>query len=89
MRDKQNLPAAVILAQGIDWNVFIDAYLMDAAKVGARFAAKAYEDGSGLIENGATVATPPVTVIAEKGELKLLKSVEGSDHYVIVSELQS
>lgn len=75
------------MAKRIDWSVFVDAYLTDAARVGVRFAAKAYCDGSGLIGNGATVATPPVTVIAEKGEFKLLRSIDGDDHYVIVSEL--
>lgn len=79
-------PAAVIHARKIDWGVPVDAFLADAAKVGDRYAAKAYGDQSGRAEDGDTVVTPPVTFLTSDGTYKLFRSVCGRDHYVIVSE---
>lgn len=54
------IPAQVAIARLIDWGVSIDAFLVDAARVGTRFAASVYLDRSGASVNGMTIATPPV-----------------------------
>ncbi|WP_122762014.1 hypothetical protein, partial [Pseudomonas viridiflava] len=76
-------------ARGVDWGVPIDAYLMNAAKVGSRFAASVYLDRSGTAANGVTVATPPVFHVAKIRGFEMVRSVCGSDHYVIVSRLSA
>ncbi|TDK54031.1 hypothetical protein E1508_17010 [Pseudomonas moraviensis] len=73
------------MAQGIDWPVHIDAYLSSAAKFGERYVALIYCDGSGVSENGMTVATPAVECVDVKMGFKLMRSA-GGDHYVITSE---
>jgi hypothetical protein len=72
-------------ASQIDWGVFVDAYLTDAARVGERYAACAHRDRSGVICDGMTIVTPPVVVLAEVGTFSLLRSLSGQDHYVIVT----
>lgn len=81
----QGLPSEVVLAQSIDWSVHIDAYLFSAARMGDRYVAVVYGDGSKVSEDGMTVATPPVRCVAEKEGFKLIRSANG-DHYVITSE---
>ncbi|WP_313629623.1 hypothetical protein [Pseudomonas sp.] len=83
---ESDLPAAVILASEIDWGVFVDAFLTDAAKVGVRYAAKVFGDRSGRTADGSTVVTPPVTFVCMNGTFKLFRSSCGGDHYVVVSE---
>ncbi|WP_420801177.1 hypothetical protein [Pseudomonas brassicae] len=79
------LPSEVVMAQGIDWPVHIDAYLSNAAKLGECYVALVYSDGSGVSENGMTVATPVVRCVDVKMGFKLMRSA-GGDHYVITSE---
>lgn len=79
-------PPQVELARGMVWGVPIDAYLMDAAKVGDRFVAKAYADLSNRIADGSTIATPPVRLLRAEGPFRLIQSTSGKDHYVIVSD---
>ncbi|MBL3874883.1 hypothetical protein EGV01_23485, partial [Pseudomonas syringae pv. theae] len=45
------IPAQVAIARLIDWGVSIDAFLVDAARVGTRFAASVYLDRSGASVN--------------------------------------
>ncbi|GAB0076351.1 hypothetical protein TOC8171_17510 [Pseudomonas syringae] len=81
------LPAAVERAMTYDWGVLVDAYLMDAGRVGDRYAATVFCDRSGRARDGMTVATPAVEHISTQGGFQLLRAVAASDHYVIVSEL--
>lgn len=81
------LPPLVGQAAGIDWGVTVDAYLMEAARVGDRVTARVYCDLSGVISDGMTVATPELRIVRQKGDYTLVQSVTGRDHYVIVSEL--
>lgn len=81
------LPAAVESAMSYDWGVLVDAYLMDAGRVGDRYAATVFCDRSGRADDGMTVATPAVEHVATQGGFQLLRAVATSDHYVIVSEL--
>lgn len=81
-----DIPAEVSAASDMDWGVAIDAYLVGAARVGKRYAASAYLDRSGLIANGATVATPEVSVVGQRGGFLLLRSLSGQDHYVIAGQ---
>jgi hypothetical protein len=74
------------MARSIDWGVTIDAYLMCAARMGNRYAAKAYSDRSGKISDGMTVVTPPVTRLLDKDGFVVVRSVSHQDHYVIVTE---
>lgn len=83
------LPNEVRRAQKVNWGVLVDAYLMQAAPVGNRFAAVAYADQSGRIADGTTVATAPVRSIAIRGGFQLLQTLDASDHYVLVTELKS
>ncbi|MEB3438066.1 hypothetical protein U8291_13685 [Pseudomonas sp. A2] len=80
-----DLPPEVALAQGMDWDVHIDAYLCDAARLGERYVALVYSDRSGKSSNGMTVATPPVRCVDVREGFKLMRS-DGGDHYVITSE---
>ncbi|RMM79805.1 hypothetical protein ALQ71_00054 [Pseudomonas coronafaciens pv. striafaciens] len=80
------LPAEVIKAMALNWGVYIDAYLLDAARVGNRYAAIAFCDQSGASSNGMTVATPPVRHVATQGAFKLLQTTDGADNYVLVTE---
>ncbi|EFW80290.1 hypothetical protein [Pseudomonas savastanoi] len=80
------LPAEVVRAMALDWGVYIDAYLLDAARVGNRYAAIAFCDQSGASSNGMTVATPPVRHVATRGAFKLLQTLDGADSYVLVTE---
>ncbi len=70
----------------LDWRVSVDAYLIDAARVGTRYAAIAFCDQSGASSNGMTVATPPVRHVATRGAFKLLQTLDGADNYVLVTE---
>lgn len=81
------LPAAVERAMSYDWGVFVDAYLMDAGRVGDRYAATVFCDRSGRAGDGMTIATPAVEHVATQGGFQLLRAVAACDHYVIVSEL--
>ncbi|RMP83684.1 hypothetical protein ALQ15_200135 [Pseudomonas syringae pv. actinidiae] len=78
-------PSEVAQAKSQEWGVFVDAYLVDAARVGNRYAATVYCDQSGS-PDGATVATPPVREISKKGGFALLQTIDAQDHYVIASE---
>ncbi|MEX5499160.1 hypothetical protein [Pseudomonas syringae] len=80
------LPGEVVRAMALDWGVYIDAYLLDAARVGNRYAAIAFCDQSGTSSNGMTVATPPVRHVATRGAFKLLQTLDGADNYVLVTE---
>lgn len=84
---KASAPLEVIQAQAIEWNVEVDAYLSDAARVGLRYSALVYFDRSGVSQNGMTIATPPLAFIESRAGFKLMRSVSGRDHYVIASEL--
>ncbi|WP_442513042.1 hypothetical protein [Pseudomonas promysalinigenes] len=81
------LPPQVVQAAGIDWGVAVDAFLMDAARVGDRFAALVYCDLSGMNRDGMTVVTPEVSIVAHVNGYTLVRSLTKSDHYVIASEL--
>ncbi|KPZ23569.1 hypothetical protein ALP57_03163 [Pseudomonas coronafaciens pv. oryzae] len=70
----------------LDWGVYIDAYLLDAARVGNRYAAIAFCDQSGASCDGMTVATPPVRHVATQEAFKLLQTLDGADNYVLVTE---
>lgn len=85
--DAQGAPFEVTQAQGIDWNVPIDAFLANAARAGRRYAALVYGDRSGLNQDGMTIATPPLEYVEAKSGFKLMRSVSGGDYYVIASEL--
>ncbi|PXX72420.1 MULTISPECIES: hypothetical protein [unclassified Pseudomonas] len=76
------------MAQTHDWGAFIDAYLIDGAAVGDRFAAYVYHDRSGQLENGMTVVTPAVEMIAQFEGMVLLRTMSGNDNYVLVSRLE-
>lgn len=82
---EQGIPHEVSKAQGVDWGVCIDAYLLNAARAGQRYAAEVYLDQSGASENGMTVATPPLRCVEIRHGFKLMRSASG-DHYVFVSE---
>lgn len=79
------IPCEVENAKGIDWGVPIDAYLMNAAQVGSRFAASVYCDLSGVSADGMTIVTPPVRGIGNAGGFEMLQSLCGNDHYVVVT----
>lgn len=83
------VPSEVVRAQKVDWGVLVDAYLMQAARVGNRFAAVVYADHSGTIANGTTIATTAVRVISSISGFKLLQTLDQADHYVVVSELST
>lgn len=82
-------PMEVIHAQCIDWEVTVDAYLADAARVGRRYAALVYADRSGVSENGATIATPELELVESRLGFHLMRSASGLDHYVITSYRES
>ncbi len=82
-----DLPLQVAQATRIDWGVTIDAYLVDAARVGDRLTALVYCDLSGVSTDGMTVVTPAVSPVSHISGYTLVRSRTGSDHYVIVSEL--
>ncbi|RMR17613.1 hypothetical protein ALP90_102407 [Pseudomonas amygdali pv. ulmi] len=79
------VPDKVLKAGAIDWEVVVDAYLVGAVYVGGRFAARAFLDRSGAINDGMTVVTPMVKVMVERDGFLLVQSLSGQDHYVIVS----
>ncbi|WP_029240775.1 hypothetical protein [Pseudomonas syringae] len=85
--DAVAVPPEVLEAQRIRWDVLIDAYLMQAARVGTRYAASVFLDRAGLIVDGTTVATPEVKTVEEKQGFVLLQSLCGTDHYVIANWL--
>lgn len=87
--DVTPIPLQVLAAKRIKWGVLIDAYLTDAARVGARYSAKAFSDRAGLIEDGETVATPPAKAVDEQHGFVLLRSVSGRDHYVVVNWIEA
>jgi len=80
------VPALVLVASNIDWGVIVDAYLFGAARIGDRYAAEAFLDRSGVVSDGMTVATLPVTVLMHKNGFILVRSQCLRDHYVIVTE---
>jgi len=82
-------PIEVIRAQAIDWDVTVDAYLANAARVGRRYAALVYADRSGASEDGATIATPELEFVESRLGFQLMRSASGLDHYVITSSLES
>lgn len=84
----QDLPSEVIQAQGISWGVVVDAYLVNAARVGQSYAALVYNDQSNVSSNGMTVATPPLVLVESREDFKLMRSLNGQDHFVIASELR-
>lgn len=86
MSEIQTLPTSVLQAKSQDWGVIVDAYLVNAARVGDRFAATLFCDLAGVIENGETVVTPPVRQLQRRGDFRLMQSACGGDHYIIVSE---
>lgn len=79
--------ATVVQANAAEWGVIVDAYLIDAAKVGNRYAAVVYRDLSGVIPDGMTIVTPPVRPVVERDGYLLVRSIDEGDHYVIVSTL--
>jgi hypothetical protein len=79
----------VIQATTIDWGVTVDAYLVDAARVGQRYAARVFSDLSGVSADGMTVATPPLELVEARSGFKLMRSLSGGDYYVIVCEQQA
>lgn len=83
---KESLPSEVVQAMRHDWGVLIDAYLVNAARIGDRFAAIVFCDRSGMVSDGTTVATQPVHQIATRGAFKLLQTLDRADHYVLVTE---
>lgn len=83
---KESLPSEVIQAMSHGWGVLVDAYLVNAARVGDRFAATVFCDRSGMVPDGVTVATQPVRHISVRGAFKLLQTLDGADHYVLVNE---
>lgn len=84
---RRDVPSEVIKAEGIDWGVMVDAYLIDAARAGQSYAALVYNDRSNVSSNGMTVATPPLELVEERAGFKLMRSLSGTDFYVIASEL--
>lgn len=76
------------MAQTHDWGAFIDAYLIDGAAVGDRYTAYVYHDRSGQLEDGMTVVTPAVEVIAQFEGMVLLRTISGNDNYVLVSRIE-
>lgn len=87
--DEPPIPPKVLAAKRIEWGVIIDAYLIDVARVGARYSAMAFSDRSGIIQDGETVATPPAKTVDEQQGFVLLKSLCGQDYYVVVNWLES
>lgn len=87
MKHERDLPSEVIQAQGIDWGVVVDAYLINAARAGQSYAALVYNDQSGVCSDGMTVATPPLCLVESRAGFKLMRSLNGQDHFVIASEL--
>ncbi|GFZ73907.1 hypothetical protein ALO70_200092 [Pseudomonas amygdali pv. eriobotryae] len=83
------IPLEVLEAQQVQWDVLIDAYLTQAARVGTRYAASVFLDRAGLIADGTTVATPEVKAVEERQGFVLLQSVCGNDYYVIANWLAS
>lgn len=83
---KESLPGEVVQAMSHDWGVLVDAYLVNAARVGNRFAATVFCDRSDRVPDGVTVATNPVRQIAARGAFKLFQTLDGADHYVLVTE---
>lgn len=81
------LPTWVVRASAVDWGVTVDGYLVNAARVGDRYAAIVYGDQSGGIRDGMTVVTPSVRAVEQRSGFTLVRSRSGDDHYVIVTEL--
>jgi len=82
----EDLPSEVKQAMAQDWGVLVDAYLFNAARIGERFAATVFGDHSGMASDGMTVATQPVRLVDTRGAFKLLRTLDGADHYVVVTE---
>ncbi|MBS7426453.1 hypothetical protein KHW15_10210 [Pseudomonas syringae] len=83
---KESMPCEVIQAMSHDWGVLVDAYLVNAARIGDRFAAIVFCDRSGMVSDGSTVATQPVHQVATRGAFKLFQTLDRADHYVLVTE---
>ena len=84
-----DLPQVVMDAKAIDWGVLVDAFLVNAAFVAGRYAASAFGDLSGAIANGSTVVTPPVRTVSARGPYRLIQTLNGRDHYVVVSHFSN
>lgn len=84
--EKVDLPGEVVQAMLHDWGVLVDAYLVNAARVGTRYAATVFCDQSGALLDGMTVATRPVRQVDVRGGFRLLQTVDGRDYYVLVTE---
>lgn len=80
------LPPQVIQAMAKEWGVFVDAYLVEAARVGNRYAALVFCDQSGAASNGMTIVTPPVRHVCSEGPFRLIQTLNSIDHYVLVTE---
>ncbi|OSR74430.1 hypothetical protein BV326_01249 [Pseudomonas syringae pv. actinidiae] len=85
----QELTPEVVQAKAIEWGVIVDAYLVDASRVGQRYAAKVFSDLSGVSEDGMTVATPPLELVEARSGFRLMRSLIGNDYFVIVCEQQT
>lgn len=81
-----NFPQALIDAKSLDWGVLVDAFLVNAARVGEVYAATSFYDRSGTIPDGSTVVTPPVRLMAARGAYQLVQTLDAGDHYVVVSQ---
>ncbi|MBP0941015.1 hypothetical protein V2K16_14395 [Pseudomonas alliivorans] len=84
-RHTMNLPQAVLDAQALDWGVLVDAFLVNAARVGEVYAATVFCDRSRTIPDGSTVVTPPVRLLAVREPYRLLQTLDAGDHYVVAS----
>ena len=84
-----DLPLQVAQATRIDWGVTIDAYLVDAARVGDRLTGLVYCDLSRVSSDGMTVVTPEIQDVRQVNGFTLVRSLTYRDHYVIVSELST
>ncbi|WP_249671932.1 hypothetical protein [Pseudomonas abieticivorans] len=86
LETSRDISARLKTAQAIDWGVVVDGYLVNAAAVGRVYAASLYSDHSQKIADGETVVTPPVTDVYQQQGFTLLRSFNGFDHYVVVSQ---
>lgn len=86
LKASRDFSARLKAAQAIDWGVVVDGYLVNAAAVGRMYAASLYSDHSQKIADGETVVTPPVATVYQQQGFTLLRSFNGIDHYVLVSQ---
>jgi hypothetical protein len=79
------IPQEVVLASSFEWEVLVDAFLVNAAKVGNRYTGSVFSDRSGQAADGMTVITPPVLRVAQRDGMTLVRTLCGGDYYVIAS----